>query len=97
MTKKKKEATRWTRDAILEEARRRMNALPSPSKAAIEHMLANLVKEAEWTGEELIDVLCVDVVRRSTRPPPKVSGTMQKPNVGFSAAAQKSAANVRRR
>jgi hypothetical protein len=91
----KKEDTRWTRDALLAEARRRMEALPNASRATIEHMLENLVEEAEWTGEELIDVLCVDVVRRSTRPPAKASGTRQKAITG--AQAQKSAANVRRR
>lgn len=86
---------RWTRDTLLIEARRRMAALPNPSKAAIEHMLENLVSEAEWTGEELIDVLCVDVVRRSTRPPAKASGVRYKAITEVQ--AQKSAANSRKR
>lgn len=88
-------SSKWTKDELIAEARRRTSALPEQTKDAIEHMLSNLAEEAHWKAEELVDALCTDVIRRSTRPPPRRSGTMVK--VQLKNDDRRSAANSRRK
>lgn len=69
---------KWTRDEVLAEARRRVNAMVVQTPNSIQRVLESLVAEAGWEDSELLNALCTDVVKRSSRPPPRVSGTMAK-------------------
>lgn len=68
--------TKWTREALLAEARRRTAGMVQIDPAIVQKMLESLVVEAGWEEKDLLNALCTDVIKRSTRPPPRMSGTM---------------------
>lgn len=86
---------KWSREEVLAEARRRTAAMVLQTPISIQKMLESLVKEAGWGDNELLDVLVKDLVRRSTRPPPRLSGTLAKVSIPAD-QVQKKAASGRR-
>lgn len=86
---------KWTRDEVLAEARRRTAAMVVQTPNGVQKMLASLIAEAGWEDNELLDALTSDLVKRATRPPPKVSGTHSKVSIPAD-QVQKKAASGRR-
>lgn len=59
----KTQVTRWSKETILAEARKRTAAMPADNASGIQKMLDELVREAGWTDAEFIDALCNDVIQ----------------------------------
>lgn len=86
---------KWNRDEVLAEARKRVAAMVVQTPGSIQKMLESLVAEAGWEDKELLDVLTSDLVKRSTRPPPKLSGTLSKVSIPADQVQKKAAAGRR--
>lgn len=86
---------KWNREEVLNEARRRVAAMVIQTPGSIQKMLESLVAEAGWEDQELLNVLTGDLVKRATRPPPKLSGTLSKVSIPR-VPVQKKAASGRR-
>lgn len=58
--------TKWSKERVIDEARRRTKELFTDNMKKIQHMLACLLDEAGWTEDEFIDALCQDAIQRGT-------------------------------
>jgi len=54
---------RWPERRVLSEARRRTRQLNAANTAAVQHMLAELLRSAGWTGPDFVEALCRDISR----------------------------------